>query len=410
MVNHALLLQDLMKESLILPEYDHLIIDEAHHLEKVTTSSLAITFSPSSFLRPFEKLGKADNSLITTCNQIITRGEIFFGILGIFTEKHADAMELQYSYLIKDEALNSMEWKKVQESVTTLHQLTGELLKELNEYSNDEEETLRDVRSLTFDIQQRHNDLKTVFLSENWKNRIQWTYKTYEGTQCLKSAPLNVGVDLQTQLFNAKKSVILTSATLRTENSFDFIRGQLSLDSSIEAVALPSHFDYPDQVKIIIPEDLPAPATEGYFKACSNIIGDIIKANSGRALILFTSKKRSPRPTWLLPPTSKKTDTTSSHKVSPAERGKSWNSLKRSPKPPLFSEPPASGRASTFRATSLPAWPCKNSRSTHPMIPSSIHEGSSTTTPLANISSLWPFFASNRVLDGLSAPVKTKAP
>lgn len=290
-VNHALLLQDVMNESLILPEYDHIVIDEAHHLEKVTTSSLAITLSPNAFLRPFEKLGKADSDLAVKCNQIINRGELFFGILGIFTEKHADAMELQYSYLIKDEALNSMEWKKVKESVTSLAELMNELLKELNDYTNDDEEVFRDVRSLTFDIQKRRDDLHTIFLSNQWQNRIQWTYKTYEGSSCLKSAPLNVGMDLQTGLFNAKKSIILTSATLRTENSFDFIRSQLSLDSSIEALALPSHFDYPDQVKIIIPEDLPAPATEGYFKACSNVIGDIIKANEGRALILFTSKK-----------------------------------------------------------------------------------------------------------------------
>lgn len=290
-VNHALLLQDIMNDSLTLPEYDHIIFDEAHHLEKVTTESLTITFSPNSFLRPFEKLGKADSQLAIKCNQIITKGELFFGILGIFTEKHADAMELQYSYLIKDEALNSMEWNKVKESVSSLNMLITELLKDLSEYTNNDEELFRDIKTLTFDIQERRDDLSTVFLSNQWGNRIQWTYKTYEGTSCLKSAPMNVGMELQNSLFNGKKSIILTSATLRTENNFDFIRNQLSLDSSVEAIALPSHFDYPDQVKILIPEDLPTPATEGYFKACCTIISEIIKANGGRTLILFTSKK-----------------------------------------------------------------------------------------------------------------------
>ncbi|MBU1953474.1 DNA polymerase III subunit epsilon, partial [Patescibacteria group bacterium] len=118
-----------------------------------------------------------------------------------------------------------------------------------------------------------------------------WTYKTFEGYSCIKSAPINIGEKLRTLLFDAKKSIILTSATLRTENSFDFIRDQLSLSPDTGEVVLESHFDYPDQVKIIIAEDLPRPQTEGYFKACSDIIEDIIKANGGRTLVLFTSKK-----------------------------------------------------------------------------------------------------------------------
>lgn len=290
-VNHALLLQSTVSGSSILPPHEYMIIDEAQHLEKVATDSLTLQFAANSFLRPFERLGRLDEKQKAACHQIITRAEIFFGILGIFTEKHADAMELQYSYLIKEEALNSLEWQKVKDSVTLLHQLITELTNELENYRNDDEEMLRDVKALTYDIQKRRDDLHAVFLSNEWNNRIQWTYRTYEGTSCLKSAPLNVGMQLHNLLFNAQKSIILTSATLQTQNTFDFIRGQLSLDDSVKSIALPSHFDYPDQVKIIIPEDLPAPATEGYFKACSRIIREIIKANGGRTLVLFTAKK-----------------------------------------------------------------------------------------------------------------------
>jgi ATP-dependent DNA helicase DinG len=41
-VNHALLLSDIATGSKVLPEYSHLIIDEGHHLENATTSSLLI--------------------------------------------------------------------------------------------------------------------------------------------------------------------------------------------------------------------------------------------------------------------------------------------------------------------------------------------------------------------------------
>ncbi|MEZ4087297.1 MAG: exonuclease domain-containing protein [Candidatus Gracilibacteria bacterium] len=290
-VNHALLLTDAVKETPILPEYDFVVFDEAHHLENVTTDSLTINFSPGSFSRPFEKIARIDEDLSVKCRQIESKADLFFGILGIFTEKHADAMQLQYQYLIQGEALNSLEWKKVQDSVKHLDQLIQELIEDLKDYSNKDEDTEREVRAQAFEIRQRHDDLKTVFLNGNWDNRVQWTYKTYDGTSCLKSAPINVGVELHNFIFNAKKSAILTSATLQTEQNFDFIRHQLALDSSVEAIALPSHFDYPDQVKIIIPEDMPAPKTEGYFKACNNVIEQVVKANGGRTLVLFTSKK-----------------------------------------------------------------------------------------------------------------------
>ena len=40
-VNHALLLADAASESRVLPEYQYLIVDEAHHLEAATTDGLS---------------------------------------------------------------------------------------------------------------------------------------------------------------------------------------------------------------------------------------------------------------------------------------------------------------------------------------------------------------------------------
>ena len=40
-VNHALLMADAATENRVLPEYHHLIIDEAHHLEDAVTDQLS---------------------------------------------------------------------------------------------------------------------------------------------------------------------------------------------------------------------------------------------------------------------------------------------------------------------------------------------------------------------------------
>ena len=40
-VNHALLLSDVVANNRVLPEYKYLIVDEAHHLEDASTNALS---------------------------------------------------------------------------------------------------------------------------------------------------------------------------------------------------------------------------------------------------------------------------------------------------------------------------------------------------------------------------------
>lgn len=302
-VNHALLMQECMNEnSSLVPEYDHLIIDEAHHLENVATEAATISLSISSMVKPLESfLGKLHMAPKTASmpqtleyiNQLIHKSDIFFGILGIFIQKNSDYSDNNYSELIKPEAFNSLEWQKVKESGLNIIELMTNLNQNLPQLSNEliEEEIFNnEVRSQQRQLQHKIEDFQTIFNADPTQ-RINWTYRTFEGSGCLKSAPFNVGAQLQQHLFNAKNSVILISSTLTTEQNFTFIKNQLSLDDNIKTVIIPSHFDYPNQVKILIPQDLPAPNSNGYFNACAQIIKETILANKGRTLVLFTAKK-----------------------------------------------------------------------------------------------------------------------
>lgn len=55
-VNHALLLSDLATSNRVLPDYDHLVVDEAHHFEEEATEQLGFTISASAFLEPMAAL------------------------------------------------------------------------------------------------------------------------------------------------------------------------------------------------------------------------------------------------------------------------------------------------------------------------------------------------------------------
>ena len=55
-------------------------------------------------------------------------------------------------------------------------------------------------------------------------------------TVTIHAAPLHVGSLVERHLFQAKESVILTSATLATDNRFDFLRERLhaAINDSME--------------------------------------------------------------------------------------------------------------------------------------------------------------------------------
>ncbi|MFN3491624.1 MAG: DNA polymerase III subunit epsilon, partial [Anaerolineales bacterium] len=50
-VNHALLLSDVSTGSKVLPEYDYVIVDEAHHIESAVTNALSFRLTQQDLER-----------------------------------------------------------------------------------------------------------------------------------------------------------------------------------------------------------------------------------------------------------------------------------------------------------------------------------------------------------------------
>jgi DNA polymerase-3 subunit epsilon/ATP-dependent DNA helicase DinG len=63
-VNHALLLSDVATGNRVLPDYDYLIVDEAHHLEDATTNSLSFRTTRAAIDRILRELGGPKNGVL----------------------------------------------------------------------------------------------------------------------------------------------------------------------------------------------------------------------------------------------------------------------------------------------------------------------------------------------------------
>ena len=117
-----------------------------------------------------------------------------------------------------------------------------------------------------------------------WLERSRQT-----GEIAISTAPLEVAGILRDQLFETKQSVILTSATLSADGSFDFLRSRIGLDDADELHArLPLRLSRARR-------SLPCPATcrSRTSPTSSAIRAQLLiescRASGGRALVLFTA-------------------------------------------------------------------------------------------------------------------------
>ncbi|MBN1250249.1 MAG: hypothetical protein JXC32_21475, partial [Anaerolineae bacterium] len=127
------------------------------------------------------------------------------------------------------------------------------------------------------------------FILEPGENAISWMETRPNRPFTVNTVPLDVGPLIHDNLFVKNRSVILTSATLRIDGSFDYLRQRLGVDPEVRELALGSPFDYPSVALLYAVSDIPEPQTTGYQKAVDATLIDLFRATEGRALALFTS-------------------------------------------------------------------------------------------------------------------------
>lgn len=97
-----------------------------------------------------------------------------------------------------------------------------------------------------------------------------------------------MGQLLDQGLFSTKDSIILTSATLSTEGTFEFIKERLGL-AYVNELLVDAPFDYLRSTMIYVPQDVPEPDRPGYQQAVESALIRLCSATKGRTLVLFTS-------------------------------------------------------------------------------------------------------------------------
>jgi ATP-dependent DNA helicase DinG len=106
----------------------------------------------------------------------------------------------------------------------------------------------------------------------------------------LQATPIDISGLLGKTLFTEYKSVVLTSATLTVENSFQHVRGRLGLQHARELI-VPSHFDYAKQALLYLPTGMPDPNFPEFVASAAERTRRVLEITRGRAFCLFTSRR-----------------------------------------------------------------------------------------------------------------------
>lgn len=325
-VNHALLLSDMMTENRALPRYRHLIIDEAHHLEDRATEQLGVEVAQGwlyALLERIDSRGKGYGLLNRLSASLKERGvasahrhevegyievvrqqavdargalHAFWEALSLFLAQHCRGNEWYDERIRLTSALRTqpnwieveMAWEPLSQSLARLAEGLKALYQGLLGLEEEHDDLLFELREREGELQALGQEMEAIIVQPE-PGRIYWaTISAGQGIS-LHDAPLHVGDALRKSLFAPLETLLLTSATLRTGGEFGYIRERLGLEDAQE-LTLGSPFDYETSTLVFIPTDIPEPNTPGYVKATNEALLHLSLAVGGKTLALFTSR------------------------------------------------------------------------------------------------------------------------
>lgn len=118
---------------------------------------------------------------------------------------------------------------------------------------------------------------------------VEVSYSKRNPAVSLHRAPVDVSDALRKELFEEGYPVILTSATLAVDGSFEMIKARLGLDDPSELL-LDSPFDYEKQAVVFVPPEIPDPRdNKAYEAAVIKECAGLPAAVDGGIFLLFTS-------------------------------------------------------------------------------------------------------------------------
>ncbi|WP_376697090.1 ATP-dependent DNA helicase [Wenzhouxiangella sp. EGI_FJ10305] len=285
-VNHHLLFADMALKQTgfgeVLPGAETVVIDEAHQVpetamrffsrglsawqvRELTRDTLAASAGAAGSLKllqaPTTHLRAALDQAVSACVDLPRRGE-YSALRGCLDEFQALARSL------------------------------NDLARALDPLA----ERTRDLANCAERAVALHDGLH-AFL-EGKDGYVRW-FSSRNGRFQLNLTPLDVAAPLTELRERVPASWVMTSATLAVNGRFEHFTRRLGLESA-EQLVVESPFDYPNQTRLWIPENLPEPRDPSHTEQLLEQALPLLRAAGGRGFLLFTAHRALQRAAqWL---------------------------------------------------------------------------------------------------------------
>jgi ATP-dependent DNA helicase DinG len=345
--NHALFFSDLALRQAggggaILPNYDYVILDEAHTIESVASDHFGISVSESQIRYLLHSLfaEKTRRGFLATLENLDTlaaigavhdandaTNQLFENLDRWLRTKAPGNGRIHDKHIVNDPLSPAMD--QLAKSLKALaNQLAARARAEARPVTDDPDEGEKlsgeeyELEKLRFELTSYMNRVQGItaalnaLLTQEVPDAVYWIEATGKTTRRLKwtSSPINVAPHLKEALFDNKKSVILTSATLATRTTqnrtrgvsegnspFAYLKSRTGLDTSNE-ILLGSPFNYDSQCTLYLETSLPSPDEKSFLDAAMDRALHYIRQTKGRAFVLFTSYAMLDKASRLLSP------------------------------------------------------------------------------------------------------------
>jgi len=277
-VNHHLLCADLAVKDgsygSVIPDYDTVILDEAHLLEDVATQYFGIQVSShrvEDLCRDVERELKAARldarEVHAELDGLRHRSEGFFK-----TVAQGRGHRLKAGWMpprVAEQATAMLErFEGVRTALLAIPERSDAL------------------SALAGRAQGLSQDLAFVLGAED-EGHVCFVETRGRGV-FLRATPIDVSARLKELLFDPVRAAVLTSATLAVDGGFAYLRSRLGLEPT-EELMLPSPFDFEEQAILYVPRGMPEPSAPSFVDRAADEVARLLAVSRGRAFVLFTS-------------------------------------------------------------------------------------------------------------------------
>jgi ATP-dependent DNA helicase DinG len=287
-VNHHLLCADaqLRKSAYgeVIPSCVTLVVDEAHQLEEVATQYFGIAISNyriDDLVRDVESTAVSTPDILEATSRVADRARTFFSAIAIARMEAAESKARYTSETFvdyfQDGAMLAGALEGLEATLVLAARKAG---------PPGPADTNEDLATLARRARDLHQDL-SFLIRANDADFVYYVERRGRGL-FLRASPIDVSRLANEAIFDRMRTVVLTSATLAVEGSFDYFKSRLGIREAGQVRVL-SEFDYARQALLYLPRRLPSPKSPSFSAAAAREVIEILKRTRGRAFVLFTS-------------------------------------------------------------------------------------------------------------------------